>query len=111
MNAGFVRAHADGQREHSRGTTYLARDRARPVAGDGAHPLPRRGQLERRIQGWEKGYNVRTGEGKIDRAAIEDGRIKPGQLLDFKVDEPPPKRKQAEPRAKRRTQGVAARVV
>ena len=33
-------------------------------------------------------------------------RIKPGQLLDFKVDEPPPKRKQAEPPTKRRTRGA-----
>lgn len=30
-------------------------------------------------------------------------RIKPGQLLDFKVDEAPPKRMQAQPQSKRRT--------
>jgi transcriptional regulator with XRE-family HTH domain len=33
-------------------------------------------------------------------------RIKPAQLLDFKVDEPPPKRKQAEAQPKRRTRGA-----
>src|SRR3954453_6180173 len=72
MNARFVRADADRQREHTCPAPDLARNGAGTVAGNAAHPLPRGGQLERRIQGWKKGYYVGAGEGKLNGTGVKE---------------------------------------